>query len=356
MQAVAEPQRILLIRPSALGDVCRTVPVLASLRQRWPEAQIDWLVNDAFAPVIESHPALTNIVPFERKRFSKWHHPAVMRALLGWLREIRRTEYDLVIDCQGLFRSGLFAWASRAPIRVGYANAAEFGWLGYNRRQRVDRSMHTVDRMLALLGAIDVPIVHDMRLYSNATDRASVDQKLRSASASERLVVIAPTSRWDAKRWPADRFAALAETLLRDNKADRIAIVGAPGEEPQCEPITTLAQRDDRIIDLVGQCSVGELLAVIERSSLVIANDSASLHIAVGFDRPIAALFGPTDVALVGPYRREDTVIQRLESGDSLDHKNERLGSAIMARITLDEALSAVDRALSSKPTPEHAA
>jgi len=351
---VSDPNRILLIRPSALGDVCRTVPVLASLRARWPEARIDWLVNDAFAPVIESHPALTTAVHFPRKRFGKWHSPAAMRGLNRWMRGLRATEYDLVLDCQGLFRSGWISFRTGAATRVGYANAAEFGWLGYNTKLNVDRSMHTVDRMLALLEPIGVPVIDDMRLYSSEADRATIDGIL--GAPGDRLAVLAPTSRWDAKRWPADRFAQLANSILEHDQADRIAIVGAPGEEPQCAPVTALAQTDDRVIDLVGRCAVGELLAVIERSSLVVANDSAALHIAVGFDRPIVALFGPTHVSLVGPYQREDCVVQKIEPGDTLDHKNEALGSTIMARITLDDATAAVERALASnQPAKEHA-
>ena len=344
-EAVAEPTRILLIRPSALGDVCRTVPVLASLRAEWPDAQIDWLVNDAFAPAIASHPALNNAIPFPRKSFGAWWNPASAPAFFKWLRMLRRRNYDLVIDCQGLARSGLMSRATGAKTRVGYANASEFGWLGYNRRLRVDRAAHAVDRMLALLEPIGAPAIPDMRLYSNDADRSSVDQML-GASTNDRLAVIAPTSRWEAKRWPAERFAQLTQSILNDNLADRVAIVGAPGEQPQCKPITSLAAGDPRIIDLVGKCTVGELLAVIERSCLVVANDSAALHIAVGFDKPIVALFGPTDVALVGPYQRESTVLQKLDQSDKLDHKNDSLGAKIMSRITVDDALQAAERAL----------
>jgi lipopolysaccharide heptosyltransferase I len=352
---VADPRRILLIRPSALGDVCRTVPVLASLRAHWPDSRIDWLVNDAFAPVIASHPALSGVVRFPRSDFARWWSPPVARRLRRWLRESRDAGYDLVIDCQGLLRSGWFARATGAPVRVGYANAPELAWLGYNRRCNVDRSMHTVDRMLALLEPVGVPALRDMRLYSGEADRAAIAGLLGGASPGERLAVIAPTSRWPAKRWPAERFAQLTRAILDRGCADRVAIVGAPGEEPQCAPVTALSRADSRVIDLVGRCTVGGLLAVIERSSLVVANDSAALHIAVGFDRPIVALFGPTDISLVGPYRRAESVVQRLEQGDRLDHKNERPGSMLMARITLGDAIAGVDRALNLPAAVEHA-
>ena len=99
----------------------------------------------------------------------------------------------------------------------------------------------------------------------------------------------------------------------------------------------------------------GALLAVIEHAGLVVANDSAALHIAVGFDKPIVALFGPTDTALVGPYRRNDAVLQRLTPGDRLDHKNDRLGAELMSRITLADALDAAERALAPSRHMEHA-
>lgn len=341
--AQAKPERVLLIRPSALGDVCRSVPVLASLRAAWPEARIDWLVNEAFAPAIAAHPALTEALPFARHAFGAWWNPANAPAFFRWLGGLRRRRYDLVIDCQGLARSAMMTAATRAPVRVGYANAPEGAWLAYNHRKRVDRSLHAVDRMLKLLDPIGVPPVRDMRLYADESSRAAIDRRL--GPLGDRLAVVAPTSRWPGKRWPEDRFADLTLALLGRGLADRVAVVGAPGEESQCPQLIALAARDDRVINLVGSCSVGELLAVIERSCLVIANDSAALHIAVGFDRPIVALYGPTDVSRVGPYERDHTVVQRIRAGDRLDHKSAD-NVELMRRITLDDAIGAAEQAM----------
>ena len=151
--AAHEPERILIIRPSALGDVCRTVPVLVSLKRRWPRARVDWVVQDSFTAAIDCHPDLGRIVPFPRAQFDPWwRSPTAFAALMRWMGSLRRERYDLVLDCQGLLRSGIFARVTGAVRRIGYANAEELGWIGLNERVDAPMTEHTVDRMLRLAG------------------------------------------------------------------------------------------------------------------------------------------------------------------------------------------------------------
>ncbi len=326
--------------------------MLVSLRRAWPDAHIDWLVQEEFAPAVASHPDLSGVVAFPRRRFGALWRPAVSGEVVRWLRGLRARRYDLVLDCQGLLRSGLFAWATGAPRRVGYADAAELGWLGCNRRHRVSREMHTVDRMLALVEAEGVAPVRDMRLYTSEKDRTGIDERLAGA----RYALVAPTARWPGKRWPADRYAAVCRGLLQEGAVERIAVVGGAGERGQCEPVLALASLDERVIDLVGKTDVGGLMALVEASSLALANDSAALHMAVGFARPMVGLFGPTRLDRVGPYWREADVIQRLRPGDRLDHKDEASGRAVMERITVEETLQRALVALSRPVEPPAAA
>jgi len=330
---VADPSGILIIRPSALGDVCRSVPVLASLRSAYPSARIDWLVQDTFAGAIEAHPALDNVVPFARKRFGKLHRPKNLIDFVKWLGSIRRTRYDMVVDAQGLLRSGFFAWASRAPRRVGYRNAAELAWVFTNQSVLVPKSMHAVDRMLALMETAGARPTDDMRLYTSEEHRAEAVELL--GDRRKRMVLIAPTSRWASKRWAIDRFNALTERLLKEG-VDRIVVVGGPDERTQCTPLLLLADREPRVVDLVGKTSIGTLLAVVERAGVVVANDSAVMHMGVGLDRPLVGLFGPTRIELVGPYRRDDDVIQHVGGHDTFDHKDDK-NAALMERISVDE-------------------
>lgn len=332
----------MIVRPSALGDVCRSVPVLASLRAAYPGARIDWLVQDVFAPAIEAHPALSGVALFPRREFGRDVKRLWLGPVFGWLNSLRRARYDLVIDCQGLARSGLFTWWTRAPRRVGYANAAEMAWLGYSERIAVDLEVHAVERMLRLVEFAGVRPVRDMRLYAHGRDRA----KIEGDRAFDRpYVLVAPTSRWAGKRWPEERFAALIEELLSGG-VERVVLVGAKSERPQCGALIGLAGRDPRVIDRIGGTSVGELMAVVERARVVVCNDSAALHMAVGFDRPVVALYGPTHVGRVGPYQREGDVLQELRPGDVVDHKDEGSGRALMERISVARVVEAVHRRL----------
>jgi lipopolysaccharide heptosyltransferase I len=335
---------VLLIRPSALGDVCRTVPCLVSLRRAFPGAAIDWLVQDSFADAVRAHPALSGVVPFPRREMKDWIASGRLAPLGGWLRELSQRGYDLAIDLQGLARSGFFTWITGAPRRVGFANAREGGWLGLTETYTIHAHRHTVDRMLGLLRCMGVEPVRDMALHTPAADRAAIDRDPACARLRERpYAIIAPTSRWPAKQWPADRFAAAADWLTRRGLA--VAVVGSASERAQIGPVLDLAARQPLVVDLVGSTSVGRLMSVVERSRLVVANDSAALHMAVGFDRPIVALFGPTNAALVGPYRRERDVLQHVAPDDLLDHKNPAQ-AALMERISTDEVIEACEERL----------
>jgi len=331
------PSRILIIRPSALGDVCRTVPALVSLRAAYPHAQIDWLVQDVNAEAIRHHPALSNVIEFQRRQLGADLSRGRLSPFLGFLRLLRQTKYDVVYDLQGLFRSGFLAWATRAPRRVGLKNARELGWVGLTHRFEAPRSLHAVDRMLEVLRCDGISTSTDMRLYSApaSRERVTVDPELRAGP----FAVIAATSRWLAKRWPADRFATVATELLNRGYA-RVVLVGAGSERAQCIPLSELSTREPRILDRIGKTSIADLMALIEASSLVIANDSAVVHMAVGFDRPLIGLYGATSPKSDGPYQREQNVIyhpvetplrhRRLESND------------LMQRISTEEVLARI--------------
>lgn len=309
--------------------------MLASLRAAYPDATIDWLVNRPFAPAVAAHPMLSGVVPFDRSAMSVRTPMAALR----FLRSLGRARYDQVFDLQGLARSGLFAWATGAPRRVGLGNARELGYLGLTEKHTVDPAMHSVERMLEVLRRAGIAPVRDMRLYTPAEDARAWERD--EAIAGSTYAVIAPTSRWPGKRWPEDRFAALIPRLL-DLGVGKVVLVGSASERPQCSTLLASAQgAPDRIIDRIGGTTVGGLMALIEHAAIVVANDSAALHMAVGFDRPCVALFGPTRVSLVGPYCRERDVLQHVAEGEALDHKNEPLGRRLMERISVDEVSAA---------------
>lgn len=341
MPTPATPRRILIIRPSALGDVARTVPALPTLRRAFPDAQIDWLVQDTFADAIRHHPDLNAPVPFPRKRFGRVRkNPLLAAEISRWVTSHLKNQYDWVIDLQGLLRSGLLTWATKAPARIGFANAKEYAWLAYNRRHNIDPSMHTVDRMLALLAAENLEPDHDMQLYAGLDDHAWLDDWLEQHNLTNQpYACIAPTARWLCKCWPIDRFANIANRLIQSNAvAPRIVVLASPTERPLVQPL--LDQLPDNAA-LLPQTTVGQMMAILSRTRILICNDSAPLHIAVGFDRPIVSIFGPTDPALVGPYRRDDCVIEPPNSTNTTNarrtgYRHRRDDQSLIAQVTTD--------------------
>ncbi len=341
-----KPRRILIVRPSALGDVARTVPALVTLKRAFPEAAIDWLVQDTYADIVRHHPDLHSVVPFPRKRFSRMHRdPSALREFYRWSRSLRAARYHWVIDLQGLLRSGLFTWLTRAPYRIGPRDAREGAWLGYNKRIDPGTAPHTVDRMLAVLQGLRLNIVRDLSLYVGDADRAWLSTFAQDNSLTlDRYAVVAPTAKWLCKCWPIDRYTKLAQRLLSSQRVgERIVVLAAPSETAQIQPLLTAL--GDRAI--VPSTTVGQMAAVLSRAALVVCNDSAPLHIAVGFSRPVVAMFGPTDPAKVGPYHRDDSVVLPPNwSINSAGYRSSPDDQTLIASIEFDRVWEKVEQQL----------
>ena len=331
---------ILVVRPSALGDVFRTTPALVTLRKKAPEARIDCIVPEGFEDALRYHPALNEVIGFARRDFRHaWRNPELMKRLRVWVRSIRERAYDWVFDLQGLARSGLITRLTAAPNRVGFANAREFAWLGYNRRHYVDASLHHVDRLLGLLQAESCTPREDARIYVGGKDRQWCDALLRSQGwANQSFICLGPTSEWLSKCWPIDRFADIGQRLIdADIAGTRLVILHAPYQRDYIRPLLETLPSGAVIAPTT---TVGQLMALIERSALVVCNDSAVAHAAVGFNRPMVCLYGPTDPALVGPYKRHDSVV-RPPTSEGLGKLGyyRHLGSdqSLIAKISVDE-------------------
>ncbi len=334
------PRRVLIIRPSALGDVARSVPVLSSLRAAYPDARIDWLVQDAFADAVRFHPALTGVVEFPRRELGRAMRSLRLGVVMRWLAGLRRPGYDLVLDCQGLARSGLFAWWTRAPRRLGSADARELAPLAYTRRVPVPPGTHTVERMLSLVEALGVPALRDaaaQRLDPGDPGRAWLEAHRPPGP----YVVVSPATRWPGKQWPADRFAQVARAIAA--RGARVAVIATAAEREAVAPLTELARSTPGVLDFVGKTPIAGLIALIDDAAAVLANDSAALHIGVAMDRPVVGLYGPTRVELAGPYRRPGDVIQHVGPADRMDYKDAVAGSRLMDRITTDEVIARLE-------------
>ncbi len=300
---------------------------------------------------VASHPALDEVIAFPRKQLGKWwRSPGSAKALWRWMRDIRRRQFDLVLDCQGLGRSGLITRFSGAERRVGHRHAREGAWFAYNIKctpPDPNEKRHTVESMLDLVAELGIEPVRDMRLYVGESDKSWWrGQCEKHGWEVGQYVVIAPTARWTSKRWPIERWRSIL-TALPDCGWSNVVMTGSTGEKDQ---VAGIKPNDSgqalNFVDLVGKLTVGQLLAVVADAGFVLANDSAPLHIAVGFDRPLVALFGPTDPATVGPFGREMDVICKAEQPASgkINFKDPNLGDRYMRLITVDNVLEQIDQ------------
>jgi len=304
-------QRILIVKPSSLGDIVHALPVLAALRSAHPSAHIAWLTNTTFAPLLEGHPLLDEVIPFDRARYGRmWRSPRALAAFVGFLRGLYRRRFDLVLDLQGLFRSGFLSLASGARTRVGFSSAREFAWLFCNHPIQVPSDVpHAVDRNLHLAAALGLDVrTPAFPLAIRPEEHRAARVLLSEAAGTEipSFTAILPGARWETKRWPADRWAKLIDGLHADNHPPCV-LLGSRDDRPRADQIA--ASCTAPLINLVGRTSLRQLAALLDLSTSVICQDSGPMHMAAALQKPIVAVFGPTDPRRVGPYCPTATIV-----------------------------------------------
>jgi lipopolysaccharide heptosyltransferase I len=293
-------RRIGLIKPSALGDIIHSLPVLSALRRRFPAARITWVVNRAYEALLRGHPDLDETLPFDRGMSRKgWLEAAKSHARFG--AALRRKRFDLVIDLQGLLRTGLMAKATGAPRRVGLSCSREGAFLFYTDTLDVPGGldgMHAVDRywrVAEALGVGDGPRRFTVPVPEAARERA--------ADALQGLprpwLAFGVGSRWSTKRWRPAHFAALARRAQAEF-GGTVVFVGTADEAAIAEEVR--AGLAGPVLDLCGRTTLPELAAVLDACDTMVANDTGPLHLAVALGRPVVAPYTCTQARLTGPF------------------------------------------------------
>lgn len=335
------PRRILIVKPSSIGDVVHALPVLSLLRRRWPEGHVAWLLTPACAGLLDGHPLLNEIIRFERRRFGQgWKSPQAAAGIIQFAKQLREKKFDLVIDLQGLLRSGWITSRTKAPVRIGFANAREFAWLFYTHRVPVESmERHAIDRYLdvaAVLGCGREPVE-----FLFATDQADRDYVRQLIGGLGRFAVLMPGANWPTKRWPVERFAALVPAL-RERFGLKSVVAGGP-------ETVGLAQQIPADFSAVAKTNLRQLVALLEKADLVIANDSGPMHIAAALGRPLVTPYGPTNPLRTGPYRRDDSVV-RLDIPCSPCYSRRCSHQSCLAWLGIDPVLAMVEEQLDSGP------
>jgi lipopolysaccharide heptosyltransferase I len=313
---------ILIIKPSSLGDIVLALPALNALRKSLPDAKITWLVRPEFAPLLENHQDLTDLIIFDRKFLGKaWFLPRAFASLLSFIRRLRRRKFDTVIDLQGLFRTASLAWLTRCKKRFGIAKARELAHFFYTHKvtQGPD-CIHLVDYYLKIIKTITGSEVQACFVFPRNPDAdGSVSTLLKKHDTkTDNYAVFIPGSAHSDKCWPIQRFAALADRISSQFHLS-IAATGTESEKDTVESLENIANVP--IANLAGQTSLTELIALLRAAKIVVTNDTGPGHIAAALATPLVMIFGRSNPARVAPYGNPQSVVAIEPAGRGL-HPN----------------------------------
>lgn len=282
---MTEPKKILVIQLRRIGDVLLTTPVVRALRSAFPKAQIDFLAEPPCDQVLRGNPHLTNVIVYDPK------------SPLRMLGAVRRDRYDWVIDFLGNPRTALLTALSGAPVRAGSSRV--FHRWGYNRTwQHPRQTLYAGNEKIYLVKQLGISLVEDgmPQLAISPASKQFAETFLRGLDGmgGGPLITVSPTSRRHFNRWFLDRYAALADWLVREYQA-RVLLVWGPGERPVVEEVARLMKTQAIICQETP--TLLDLAAVLERADLHIGNDNGTKHIATAVGAATFTVFGPHNTA-----------------------------------------------------------
>jgi heptosyltransferase-2 len=297
---------ILVIQTAFVGDVVLTTPLLHAAKASAPSARVVVLATPAGANLLEGSPFADAVVPF-RKRGRGGTPLGMVRVI----RSLRRERFDAVLAAQRSFRSGLVAYASGAPVRIGFEGAA--GSWAYTNRVSWDAERHAVRRYLALAGPLGIdpeaadPAPH-LAPPAGARERADALLRGEGIVPGDRLLAVAPGSVWGTKRWTPEGYArVVAESEGRLGL--RPFLVGSEDERALCEEVSERA--GGSVPDFAGRSDLSVLAALLARAAALLTNDSGPGHVASAVGTPVVAVFGPTVPAFgYAPYGDGNRIVE----------------------------------------------
>ena len=302
---MSAPLKILILKPSSLGDVIQALPVLRLLKRRFPESEIHWWIDSNLASLLEGDPDLAGVIPFTRRG---WGRPQNWIGLARDIRWARAQNFDWVIDLQCLARSGAVAWLARGALMAGLDEPRE-GARGFYDIcvQRASYHTHAVDWYLEVLRQLGVTVDWN---FEWLPERRAVSAEIRRKWPSEnaRWIALNPGARWENKRWPAANYAEAARMTLVAHPDCRFVILGGNADRELGAAIAGAVPNG--CLDLTGKTSLPEMIEWIRRCDVVVSNDTGPMHAAAAMRKTIVAVFGPTEPRRTGPYGQIPGVLQ----------------------------------------------
>ena len=346
--------KILIIKLSAIGDVIHTLPALNAIRKRYPDAHITWLVEEAASSLVVEHEALDRVVISKRKRWVKGIlGPSCLdniKEAYQFIKELRDTEYDLIIDFQGLLKSAVLITLARGKRKIGFDKGMEHmehSYIFLNERiPPVNMDNHALLRNLMLINVLGIkskeieykiPVSDHTR---NITDELLERHEIKDPGI---LVAINPVAKWKTKLWNNRKFALLADRLVEKYNAS-VIFTGSQSDRSTIENIMSCMSQST--VNLAGETTLKTLAALYEKIEFLISTDTGPMHMAAAVGTPVIALFGPTAPWRTGPFGSEHKI---LRSGLDCSPCFKRQCSTIdcMNQISVEQVMDAVNSILS---------
>jgi heptosyltransferase-1 len=307
-----QAQKLLIVKLSSIGDIVHALPVAVAFKRSFPHLHLGWVVEDRNRQVVQGTSCIDELIVIPHKKRKQGGLRHLWREFRPIIRDLRAKKYEIAIDLQGLFKSGLWAWLSGARVRLGAHRMREGTKYLLKRVPSRPTSVHVVDQYLDAahwLGAQVEPVEFPLHISEEA--RQSAVGLLRGLGADAPFISLNPSAGRDWKRWHIARFAELTDRIEQEMGFPTV-FVGGPGDKLLHEQLQNLKQRPLR--SLIGRTNLKEVMAIVERSSVHVCGDTGTAHVAAALKIPCVSIFGPTDPDRTGPYgQREHVLCKRSE-------------------------------------------
>ncbi len=298
--------RILIVRLSAIGDVIRTLPAVHLIREELPEAYLGWVVESAPHSLIKGHPEIDKFFVFPKKQIQqaikKADFKEARRLLKEFGAELKAERFEIAIDLQNLFKSGIVAMLSGAKTRIGYGLGREGSkffltdhvtppYKSHQMTQFVQWQMELVRRL-----GIDGDVRFVLPDYS--PEEATINQFLHKHGITGNYFCLAPGTSWPNKSWTPAGMAGLADRL---STYGRVLIIGSELDRKIADQVLELTKTEP--LDTIGAFNLRELAVLLRKAMFYIGGDTGPMHLAVAVGTKVFAWFGPTSPSVHGPYQ-----------------------------------------------------
>ncbi len=351
-QETIRPEHILIIKLSALGDVVQALPVLSAVKKCWPTTRVDWITAEVGAGLLNGHPLLDRVIIYPRKRLGRlaanplsW--PMLVKEILELSSGLKTGCYDMALDLQGLFKSGLITLLSGARQRVGFAGGREASSLFLNRKlPKYDLDQHAVLRYLkaaAYLGVDVEEVEFDLGLSEKDLDEARYFIRARGL-APRGFVLLIPGTIWQTKRWSLEGFSSVSR-LIDKRFGLKSLVVGSNSDSGLAEEIVRRSRGS--ALDITGKTPLRLLASLCSFAATAVTTDTGPMHLAAAAGLRVIAIFGPTAPWRTGPFGKGHVIVRKGLSCSPC-FKRRCPTTKCMASVTAEEVLAGVEKILSS--------